>query len=96
LHRPRRPPAQVLEDASDDCRNLDQRDDAHRPAFYTSALGAFQGLGLQSRFMQMGDNPFASLSSPRPQRGRGAGGDPASSHVLDDARGTSRASAAPT
>jgi hypothetical protein len=42
LHRPRRPPAQVLEDASDDCRILDQRDDAHRPL----ALGAFQGIGL--------------------------------------------------
>ena len=41
LHRPRRPPAQVLADASDDCRILDQRDDAHRPL----ALGAFQGIG---------------------------------------------------
>jgi len=47
------------------------------------ALGALHRIGLQSSFMQISDDPFASLISPRPQRGRGAGGEgPASSHVL--------------
>ncbi len=56
---------------------VDQGDDPHRPV----ALRALQGIGFQSSFMQMGDNTFASLSSPRPQHGAGGEG-PASSHVL--------------
>ena len=38
----RSPQPQVLEDAPDDSRILDQRDHPHRPL----ALGAFQGIGL--------------------------------------------------
>ncbi len=79
LHRLRLPAPQVLQDAPHDRRIVDQGDDAHRPV----ALGALQRIGFQSSFMQMGDNTFASLSSPRLQHGRGAGGEgPASSHVL--------------
>jgi hypothetical protein len=70
----RRPQSEVLEDAPDDSRILDQGNDPHRPL----ALGALQRIGFQSSFMQMGDNPFASLSSRRPQRRAGGKGCPPS------------------
>ena len=64
-----RPAPQVLEDAPHHARIVDQGDQSHRPAFYTSARRALQGIG----FVHLADEP-------RPG-GPGAGGELA--HVFD-------------